>query len=129
MRPLLYLWALPNTAIGLVLLCTLYFPERILWVDGALEVVPLRRRLIGGPWVGGQTFGWVIFYRDIWAQMDVELARHERVHVRDGLIGGPFFLVAYVALFAWEWGKRGFRPSRWQEAYRANWFERRAYGD
>ena len=106
LRLLGYVWALLNTLIGALLV--IYYGARVVsWSEGALEVVIKRPSLIGGPWVGAQTFGWLIFYRDEKAQSDRSLRVHERVHVRDALILGPLFLVAYAACFLYQWVRRG----------------------
>jgi len=115
-----YLWALPMSLVGLLLGLTLYFPKRIRWRDGCLEIVPRRENLIGGPWVGGQTYGWVIFLRDERMLEHAELAVHERGHVVQALLLGPLFPVAYGILFAINYAH--FR-SDWRKAYRYIWFE------
>lgn len=118
-----YVWSLPNSLIGLVLLATWYWPRSIAWRDGCLEVVT-RRTLIGGPWVGAQTYGWVIFYRDSNMQSRGDLAVHERVHVAQAMVGGVFFLLAYGLHFLWLWAIGGVQ---WKEAYYRVWAEVQAY--
>ena len=122
-----YVWALPNTLVGFLLLATLYFPKSLRWQHGALEAIPWRAALIGGGWVGAQTYGWLIFAKNELNRDNVGLAAHERVHVRHALRGGVFFAILYVAFFLYWWGF-GLRCS-WRDAYRNNWFERVAYAE
>lgn len=117
-----YIWALPLSLIGIALFLV-YKPKSVKWSDGALDCVIGVPNLIGGPWVGAQTHGWVIFYKDEYNATRKDLRIHERVHVRDALIGGIFFSLAYVAVFLYEL----VRLRDWRKAYRNNWFERRAY--
>lgn len=124
---LLYTWALPNTLVGFVLLATWYFPKSVRWQHGALEAVPRRDTLIGGSWVGAQTFGWLIFAKNEGQRDRIGLAVHERVHVRHALKGGVFFALAYGSFFMYHWCF-GLRMP-WKEAYRRNWFERIAYAE
>lgn len=119
-----YVWASPNTAIGLLLgLAMTFVGARVRAVRGVLE--------IDGGWIGSGlshpasrfpfhaiTFGHVILATDA-ASLDA--ARdHEHVHVRQYEAWGPFFLPAYLASSAWQLicGRR---------CYRDNWFERQAY--
>ena len=116
-----YIWALPNTLIGLALLATWYFPRSVAWRDGCLEVIP-RRLLIGGPWVGAQTWGWVIFSRDTNQESRGDLMVHERVHVVQAFIGGPFFMLAYAVHFLYRRA-----TMEYHRAYRGIIFEVQAY--
>lgn len=95
-RALAYAWAAPCTAIGLAL-CLLYWPRRWRWEDGAL-VCTARRNLLPGAWVAAQTWGWLIVYRTDAARARVDTRVHELRHVRQTLILGPLFLVAYPLL-------------------------------
>ena len=117
-----YLWSLPNTLIG-VLLMLWYLPTSIRWKDGCIEAIP-RKTLIGGPLVGAQTFGWIIFCRDEHQRSRSSLAVHERVHVVQGFILGPLFLPLYGLPFLWCYYVRGYTFDR---AYRAIWAEVQAY--
>ena len=95
-----YLWALPNTLLGVLMALTVYFPKMVRWRDGALEIVPRRRNLIGGPWVGAQTYGWIIFGKTREMLDAVDLYAHERVHVDQGLKYGITLWFVYGAQFA-----------------------------
>lgn len=119
----LALWLGPTVLPGLVLLTTWYWPEHGRWNRG-VEVVPRRGRLIGGPWVGGQTLGWFRFYRDTRQWDRPDLVAHETWHTWQFLI--PGFPLWYGLAFLWQWGKRGFDSEQWIAAYRANWFEAQA---
>lgn len=126
LRVLGYLWSLPLVLVGL-LLALLYRPTSWRWSEGCLEAIVAGDRMIGKP--GAQTHGWVIYYRDELARQSARLRRHERVHVRDGLLGGVFYGLAYAFTFAWWFV---FVPAvplgwpRWKRAYYRNWFEQRA---
>lgn len=124
-RPLVYLWALPTTAVGL-----LFVPAALLSgggvriVDGVIEVygglvasclrhcTPLR----GG--ASAMTLGHVVLGRTR-ELLDFTRA-HERVHVRQVERWGPLFIPAYLLLSALVY----FRGGR---AYEDNPFEREAY--
>lgn len=120
-----YLWASPNTLLGLVLFgLALLTGGRGRVVDGVLEVwggivgLMLRRcvPLTGG--AAAMTLGHVILGCDAGC---LERARnHEHVHVRQYERWGPLFIPAYFtgALVAWLRGG---------EAYRDNPFERAAF--
>jgi hypothetical protein len=124
-RPLVYLWTLPTTCVGLpfVVLARLG-GGRVRVVDGVIE--------IHGPWIawvlehltllpGGasaMTLGHVVIGRD---QQCLDGSRqHERVHVRQCERWGPFFIPAYLLASAVIWIRGG-------DAYRENPFEREAY--
>lgn len=113
MKILGYLWALPCAILGL-LIALPCIPRRFAWHDGALDV---HVRHCFPAWASAQTWGWVILV----AKDSPRIARHERVHVKQYLVLGPLFLVAYPLASVWAW-MRGGNP------YRDNWFERQAYG-
>jgi len=122
-----YLWSLPNTLIGL-LLVPLYAPQSIEWCDGCLEVIAGERkdgstRIFFKP--SGQTFGWIIFYATEEKRQKASLRVHERVHVTQGFIGGPLFALTYLLCFAWSFTRNGFKD--WYSAYMRNPFEIQAY--
>ena len=126
MKALGYLWSLPNTLIGLLLII-FYRPKSVRWSDGCLEMVA------GRPIWGGaiaQTWGWVIWYAE--GIREVEAVRvHERRHVRQSFIFGVFFLVIYVLHFAYLYlfvaeDNPPYR-TRWDDAYFRIIFERRAH--
>jgi hypothetical protein len=120
-----YLWALPTSALGMVVLVlTLVTGGRARWHSGVLEVhggfaTLLLRRLV--PLKGGasaMTLGHVVIARD---EDCLEWTRaHERVHVRQCERWGPLFVPAYFcgAVYAKIRGGR---------AYMDNPFEREAY--
>ena len=119
------IWVLPH-AVGLVLLATVYLPRSVGWRDGAIEVV-VRWRLIprglGENFhTGAQTHGLFIFYRNEKEQGNERLGRHERQHVRDGTIGGAFYMLAYGVHFLVNLA----RGMSTVDAYWEVWFERRA---
>ena len=99
-----YLWALPNTVLGLIL-CLAAFPRgRVAIVDGVVEAQGpmLRWALRRLPIVGGasaMTLGHVVLGSDAesldWART------HEHVHVAQYERWGPLFLPAYVCASAW----------------------------
>lgn len=124
MRAPAYLWALPNTVLGLpFVLAALLSGGRVRRVEGVLEaqgraIAWLLRRAV--PLAGGAqalTLGHVILGRDA-AALD-RCRAHERAHVRQCEAWGLFFLPAYVVagLLAWL---RGGHP------YWDNPFERTA---
>lgn len=137
MRWLRYLWALPNALIGLLLALLWYWPRDFSWSGTAVECTA-RNKMLGNP--GGQTWGWVVFYRKdrrdfmpevasfdpshVWWYSRpsgfARLRRHEHEHVRQGLRWGPLFLVAYPAEFFWQLAKL------WKQAYRNISWERKA---
>jgi len=129
-RWLLYLWALPTTALGLIVaLLSLLSGGKIQIVNGVLEVYGgfatlLLRRCV--PLHGGasamtplaMTLGHVVIGQD--AAL-LELTRtHERIHVRQVERWGPLFIPLYL-LFSLISLLRGRDP------YRDNPFEREAY--
>ena len=119
-----YLWASPNTAIGLSLATLARLTGgKVRVVDGVVEacggtLAPLLRAV---PIRGGaraMTIGHVVIGRDREALDDTR--DHERVHVRQYERWGPLFLPAYFASSAWLLlGGR--------DPYRDNPFEREAY--
>jgi hypothetical protein len=124
MRPLLYLWALPNTVLGLLVVAVAALGgDRARTVTGVLEAHGrtlawlLRRFPIRGG-ASAMTLGHVVLGRDLDC---LERTRdHERVHVRQYELWGPLFLPAYLlsSLVAALRGK---------DFYRDNVFEREAF--
>ena len=116
------IWTFPNTLLGLTA-WLLLFPvgARGRLVSGVFEIEgPPIRRLLKSVFGGaiGVTLGQTVLS---WTQTTHTLAReHERVHVRQYLVWGPFFLPAYGLASLWVW-LRGGNP------YYANPFERQAY--
>ena len=119
-----YMWALPNTLVGLVFLPTvLWRGSGVRVVDGVMEIhgpllaAMLRRFPIAGG-AAAMTLGHVVLGRN---QRALDLTRsHERIHVRQCERWGPAFIPAYLLAGAW-----GFLRGR--GAYRGNRFEREAY--
>src|SRR5437016_13739549 len=120
-----YLWALPTTAVGLVVGApALVSGGKMRWVDGVLEIhggfvshFLLEWTLLKGG-ASAMTLGHVVLGRDR-AALDWSRS-HERVHVRQCERWGPLFLPAYgvaSALILWRGG----------DAYMDNPFEREAY--
>ncbi len=124
LRALFYLWALPNTLIGVLILpLALFRGGRVRRVSGVLEVdgpaiAWLLRR--GVPLAGGaaaMTLGHVVLGRH---PTDLQRTRaHERVHVRQAELLGPLFIPAYLLAGLIAWARGG-------SAYRDNFFERQA---
>ena len=123
-RILLYLWALPTTAVGLLFVPAALIGGGVQVVDGVLELHGGAVRfflekctlLPGG--ASAMTLGHVVLGRD---RRALERTRtHERIHVRQVERWGPFFLPAYViaSLVALVRGRN---------AYRDNMFEREAF--
>jgi hypothetical protein len=119
-----YLWALPNSVLGLALgLLCVGGRRGGRWVDGALE--------IHGPGVGGLfarlgsdrlvirslTLGHVVLARDLSCLQATR--RHERVHVAQYERWGPAYLPAYLLASLVAAG-------RGRDPYLDNRFERRA---
>ena len=125
-RVLSYLWALPNTAVGLACMAvgSVYGRVQADVVDGVLELhgPPIDYLLRYGTLLPGgasaMTLGHVVLGRDEWA---LELTRdHERVHVRQCERWGPLFIPMYLltSLVMHLAGRDG---------YRDNFFEREAF--
>jgi hypothetical protein len=107
-----YVWALPNTLIGVCLTLwhmrdliwgsdwydprTWYNPFR--WRDGCLEAAMYS--LPGGETILGQTWGWLVLYKH-GNRHPGPIAAHERVHVVQSFLFGPLFLVLYPLWFYW----------------------------
>jgi len=119
-----YVWALPHTLVGL-LLAIFYKTRSWRWSSGCLEVI--ADRIIGNP--AAQTHGWLIFYSNEETRELRRLRAHERVHVVQGFIGGPLYVLAYSASFLWHWIrlKLADASAPWLWAYQLNWFEDMAY--
>ena len=100
-RALRYVWAFPNTLVGLSFLpLVLFTGGRVQLIDGVLE---LHGRLVSTvlrhcvPLRGGAsaiTFGHVVLGCD--ARTLAATRDHERVHVRQCEVWGPAFIPAYL---------------------------------
>ncbi len=125
--PLLYAWAAPTTAVGLVAGgLTLLSGGRGQVRRGALEFHGgFARWFLERPMVraSAMTLGHAIIGRD---RDCLDHCRdHEQAHVRQVERWGGLFLPAYILASAWAW-------ARARHYYRDNWFEvdaRRACGD
>lgn len=110
-RLLRYLWASPTTLIGIMIVLALRRRGRFAVVDGVIEAHgPLIRRALASltPLAGGacaMTLGHVVIAQDARA-LDVTRA-HERVHVRQYEVWGPFFLPAYLLAGLWAFMQGG----------------------
>ncbi|MBL8978368.1 MAG: hypothetical protein JNM53_08150 [Gemmatimonadetes bacterium] len=120
-----YLWAAPNSLIGLLFLpSTLFTSGGCRAVDGVLElhsgfIAWVLRACV--PLPGGaaaMTLGHVVLGRD--PQALARTRAHERVHVRQCERWGPGFIPAY--LLASTWGL-----VTGAGMYHGNWFEREAF--
>ena len=127
LRPLLYLWVLPTSCVGLIFLIpTLLTGGRANWIDGVLELHGgftawfLRRTtslwLPGG--ASAMTLGHVVLGVD--ADTLARTRAHERVHVRQCERWGILFLPVYLGSSLILW-------CRGRDAYYDNRFEREAY--
>ena len=119
-----FLWALPHTLFGVLLLLTIYFPRSVVWCDGALDVV-VRWKLRPASFnPGAQTHGVIIFYADA-HQLGIEpLRRHERRHVDQCMVlGGVLYPLFYGLHYLWNYLTNGFDGGK---AYEDNWFEKDA---
>lgn len=123
MTAMRYVWAGPNTLLGLALALLALRRGRLAVVHGVLEVHgPLLQWTLQHltPLDGGAaaiTFGHVVLGVDAHA---LEATRaHERIHVRQYERWGPFFIPAYLAAGLWTW-------SSGRHPYRENPFEREA---
>jgi hypothetical protein len=123
LRPLVYVWVFPGTAVGLFgTALALVSGGKARVVDGVIEAhggwITMRLNR-GNRWVGpiaAITLGHVVLGCD---EATLERTRrHERVHVRQYERWGPFFIPAYLG--AWV-GWRGYH------AYFDNPFEVEAY--
>lgn len=120
-----YVWAAPNTLVGLSLgVLMLCLGGRSRLERGAAEfsgglLSVFARKAMGRNGFSAITLGHVIV-----GVSTAELAavrEHEHVHVRQYEQWGPFFLLAYAASSAWQF-------VRGRRCYRDNFFEAQAYG-
>lgn len=126
-RPAIYLWAAPTTAVGLAAgVLTLVSGGRVQVARGALEFHGgfarwfLESRVVRA---SAMTLGHVILGRD--PRCLAVCRDHEQAHVRQVERWGALFLPAYVVASFWAW-----RQGR--HYYLDNWFEidaRRACGE
>ncbi|MBA4062303.1 MAG: hypothetical protein C0501_01090 [Isosphaera sp.] len=117
--PLGYLWALPNTVLGVFCLPpTLLSGGRVRFERGAMEVYGgfaawFLRRVCGG--VGAMTLGHVILAQK---RDDLNFTRdHEHVHVGQYMRWGPFFLPMYglSSFLCWRKGLNWYLENRFEK--------------
>jgi hypothetical protein len=116
-----YLWASPNTLLGIAIGIVLAGRCRV--VDGVVEVHgPFLARNLNRLWVPASaiTLGHCVLAQSVGC-LDRTRA-HERVHVRQYERWGPFFIPAYLSNSLWL-----FLSGR--DAYRENVFEVAAFRD
>lgn len=114
-----YLWAAPNTGVGLV--CGFLLGGRFRVVAGVVEIDgPRVARLLAKLWIPAAaiTLGHCVLGRT--PELLEITRRHERVHVRQYECWGPLFIPAYMLAFLWL-------QARGRDGYRDNPFERQAY--
>ncbi len=100
-----YVWSLPTTLLGLLVVVLFYRPKSWYWSDGCIEVVAGTKQdgsttIWGKP--GAQTLGIVIVYANSVYRLAPHLRIHERVHVTWVLILGPLFLPVYGIMYLAE---------------------------
>lgn len=115
---LAYLWAFPNTVIGLIVgTLTLFTGGKVKSCEGALEFWGgFAKMFLASRFVGARamTLGHVILGKD---EICLDALReHEHVHVKQTEMWGPFFLPAYFIASAIAVLKGG-------NSYNDNWFE------
>lgn len=126
MRTFAYLWALPNTLLGLALLPLALLPGgRVCRVTGVLEVwgppvagfLRLATPLVAGG-AAAVTLGHVVLARDDFVRQATRV--HERAHVRQYEVWGPLFLPAYgcASLFCLCTGRRPYYDNPFERAAR-----------
>jgi hypothetical protein len=125
LRFIRYLWASPNTLLGLLLFVPLALVShgRLAIVDGVLELHGgliarlLRRCTLRPGGASAMTLGHVVIGCD--GPALAATRPHERVHVRQCEVWGPAFIPAYLVAGLWGLLKG-------EGAYQGNYFERRA---
>ncbi len=114
-----YLWAVPNTALGLTI--GLVLGGRFRRVAGVIEVDgPRIGRVLAKLWVpaAALTLGHCVLGNS--PRSLERTRRHERVHVRQYERWGPLFIPTYLVISIWLY-------ARGRDGYRENPFEREAY--
>lgn len=120
-----YLWAAPNSLIGLVLACLARLSgggwrnqHGVLEVHGPFAAWVLQKAMFLSGGVAAMAVGHVVIGCD-----DACLERcreHERVHVKQYERWGPLFLPVYALASLWAWARGG-------HYYRDNFLEREAF--
>lgn len=118
-RVLAYVWAAPNTLLGIAVALLLFgrfrFHQGVIEVHGPLIAKALSRTLVPA---AAMTLGHVVLGQ---TKSDLERTRrHERVHVRQYERWGLFFLPAYITCSLVLYAMR-------RDGYRGNPFEIEAY--
>jgi len=126
------IWSMLHTLFGL-LLVLIYWPRSIRWRKGCIEMVATRIIGFKKPASGAQTHGIIIYGTDLAALNNIPLGVHERKHVIQGFVLGPFYPIAYVLHFLvlYVKVKAGWTDgigtgAAWKRAYRMIVFERQA---
>jgi hypothetical protein len=126
-RPLVYVWVMPTTAVGLPFVAAaLVSGGKVRWVDGVAEVHGglvrfYLRRVVGLVLSGGasaMTLGHIVIGLDEAALLRTR--KHERVHVRQCERWGPVFIPAYLLASVYQ-------VIKGREGPPDNPFEREAY--
>jgi len=120
-----YIWAFPNTLLGLILTFPAFMSGgRIRRIDGVLEISGrstawmLQRIPFVGP-ASAMTLGHVVLALD--EAVHEQWREHERMHVRQYELWGPLFIPAYLACY---YAAR----LRGEDGYYGNRFEVEAFG-
>jgi hypothetical protein len=122
---MVYLWALPTTAVGLLVVAIALLTggraarhTGVLECSGGFASFLLRRCTLLPGGAKAMTLGHVVIACS--PRLLDETRAHERVHVRQCERWGPLFLPAYALASAWVFIRGG-------RGYRDNPFEREAY--
>lgn len=125
-----YIWCSPLSLVGL-LLSILYRPQSIRWHDGTIQLVAGTKngstRLLGKP--GAQSLGCVVWYASDELRNNARLAKHEKYHVYQSMVGSIFFSLAYATEWAVRYVANPSTPAiypRWKRAYYNLSWERKA---
>lgn len=122
-----YIWGLPTTLLGLIVGVLFYRITQLRFRDGCLEAVAGTRngrtRIWNRP--TAQTIGWLIVYAQARDIAPGRLSVHERVHVVQSHLLGPFMLPMYGIAHLIVWALQGFKDHH--DAYLGNPFEIQAY--
>jgi len=124
MKGLFYMWALPNTLLGLLFVpLALFSKGRMEIVDGVLEIHGgfatwfLKHCMPVRGYVSSVTLGHVVLGCD--KESILADRPHERAHVKQYEMLGPAFIPVYIAAGLWA-------MIRGRGAYKGNYLERKA---
>lgn len=120
-----YVMLLPHTLVGFLFFALIYWPRDWKWHGGYWTCI-VRNGLIGGPWVGAQTHGNIVFCRDEKMRQRTRLRVHECVHIVQEMLLGPLYMLIYGLHFAWKFVTKK-KGENWIEAYYDICFEVQAY--